>query len=71
MSPDEIRDFCTKHINDLSYECREEVFNIIRIYVSDDDIDSSNSDGSRIYTDAISNECFQKIYKIIKSWLEN
>jgi hypothetical protein len=66
----EIRDFCSEHINGLNQSGREEIFDILRMHVNDSDIDSDNSDGSRIYINKISNECFVQMYKAILKWLE-
>ena len=71
MQIEEIKEFCIEHVNDLCQEGREEIFNILRIFIADVDIDSSNADGSRVYIDKISDETFAKLYKIIKMWLEN
>ena len=68
---DNIEDFCIDKINLLNREHREEILNILRIYVNDAFIDSSNSDGSRIYIDKIPEECLEKIYRYIKLCLEN
>ena len=71
MNIEDIKEFCIEHVNGLSQEGRDEVFEIIQLHVKDEDIDSSNSDGSRIYIHKISDDCFLKIYKIIKFLLEN
>lgn len=68
---EDIKDFCIEHVNGLCQAARDEIFDILRMHVDDQYIDSSNSDGSRIYIDNISDECFHKIYKSIKKWLEN
>lgn len=69
-SAEEIEDFCIEHVNGLSLEAREEIFDLIRMSVKDEDIDSSNSDGSRVYTQYISEEVFLNIYRLIKLYLE-
>lgn len=68
---EDIKDFCIEHVNNLTQQGREEIFNILRLYISDNDIDSSNSDGSRVFCSKIPDECFLKIYNTIKYWLEN
>lgn len=68
---EDIRDFCQEYVNGLPQEGREEVFDILRLFVDDENIDSSNSDGSRIYWKHISDEAFHKMYKAIRNWLEN
>lgn len=68
---EDIRDFCQEYVNGLPQEGREEVFDILRLYVDDENIDSSNSDGSRIYWKHIPDEAFHKMYKSIRNWLEN
>lgn len=68
---EEKQDFCQEYINKLPYEDRGRIFDLIRLYVNDDLIDSSNSDGSRIYYKDISEEAFNEIYKEIINILEN
>lgn len=67
---DEIKDFCQEYINGLPQEGREQVFDIIRLNVADANIDSSNSDGSRIYWSNIPDPVWHKMYKAIRGWLD-
>lgn len=68
---EDMKEFCAEHVNGLGQSGREELFDILRIYVDDDDIDSSNSDGTRVYESKISDECFTKMYLCIQKWLSN
>jgi hypothetical protein len=65
------KDFCQEYVNKLPQEGREEIFDILRLYVDDMYIDSSNSDGSRVYCSHITDEAFEKLYRAIRGWLEN
>lgn len=70
MNIEDVRDFCQDHVNGLSQQGRDSIFDILRTYVPDDDIDSSNSDGSRVYMNDIPDEAFYKIHDAIKVYLE-
>lgn len=70
MDREDMEEFCINYINYLPQEYREEVFNIIRLYVKDSDIDSTNLDGSRILMTNISDDCLKLIWQKIKFLLE-
>lgn len=71
MTIDDIKEFCSEHVNGLCQQGREEIFDILRLYIADIDIDSSNSDGSRVYEKKISDECFSRMYSCMQKWLQN
>lgn len=71
ISIEDQKEFCQEYINVLPQEGREEIFDILRLYVPDSAIDSSNSDGSRIYWSKIPDDVFQKMYTAIQARLEN
>lgn len=63
-----MEDFCIEHVNKLGKEAREEIFTLIMIHVKN--IDSSNSDGSRVFVDEIPRAVLEKIYEIIKFYMQ-
>ena len=63
-------EFIINKVNSLVLKQREIIFEIIIANVSDDYIDSSNNDGSRIFIDDISENCIDLIFDKIKSFLE-
>jgi hypothetical protein len=70
LSLEDQKEFCQEYVNGLPQDGREEIFDILRLYVDDAHIDSSNSDGSRVYWSHIPDEAFRKMYTAIRSRLE-
>lgn len=70
MDIDTMIDFCMDHINELTLKQREETMEIVKKDIALSLIDSSNSDGSRIYFEYIPEETIKILYNKIKSYLE-
>jgi hypothetical protein len=63
-------DFCIEKINAINLIQRKQIFEFIMSKLENDKIDSSNSDGSRIYMDDINDELLDEIFNHIKKYLE-
>lgn len=63
-------DFCIEKINAINLNQRKQIFEFIMSKLENDKIDSSNSDGSRIYMDDINDELLDEIFNHIKKYLE-
>jgi hypothetical protein len=70
MDRQSLEDFCIDNVNRLNIKQRQEILKDLVRVIPDKNIDSSNSDGTRIYMEDIDLSTLERIYEKIKAYLE-